>query len=187
MKKQAMRAMVLAVLMLLGVCATVALAALCISDPLRMQLADFLVEATFGIRVIGLVVCLLIACLYVAFCILPFTGKSAPDLKLKNDEEGTVSITASALEKLAEAAAKGIAGVKDVHVSVTTKGDSIAYDITATVLQSAVIPEVIGKMRERVAQYVSDRVGMQVKSVDVNVTSCVPDESQTAIVSKRVK
>jgi len=179
---------VLAVLMLLGVCAIIALAAVCISDPLRMQLADFLLNgATFGVRVAGLVFCLFIACLYLAFCILPFTGKTAPDLKLKNDEEGTVSIAATALEKLAEVAAKGIGGVKDVRVKVTTKGDSIAYNITATVLQTAVIPEVIGKMRERVAQYVSDRVGMQVKSVDVNVTSCVPDESQTAVVSKRVK
>lgn len=187
MKKQAMRATVLAVLMLLGIGAVIALAAVCISDPLRFQLADALINATFGMRVAGLVFCLLIVCLYAALCILPFTGKSAPDLKLKNDEEGTVSITASALEKLAEAAAKGISGVRDVRVHVSTKGDGICYFITATVLQTAVIPEVIGKMRERVSRYVSDRVGMQVKSVDVNVTACVADEAQTAIVTKRVK
>ena len=184
MKKQAMRATVLALLMILGIFAVGLLAAVCISDAIRWQLAELLTQASFGMRVAGLVFCLFVACLYVVFCILPFMGKHAPDLKLKNDEEGSVSITASALEKLAELAAANISGVKDVRVRVVTKGDCICYHITATVLQSAVIPEVIGKMRERVTQYVSDRVGMQVKSVDVNVTGCVQDENKTVVVAR---
>ena len=187
MKKQAMRAAVLAVLMILGIAAVALVIAVCFSDPLRLSVAQFLQDAGFGVRVAGLVGCLIVVCLYAAFCLLPFTGKHAPDLKLKNDEEGMVSITASALEKMAELVAKNMTGVRDVRVRVSTKGDRICYQISVTVLQSAVIPEVIGKMRERVAQYVSDRVGMQVASVDVNVIGCAQDESQTAVVSPRVR
>lgn len=184
MKKQARRAAVLAVLMLIGIIAVGALAAVCVSDSIRQIVVEYIAGAGFGLRVAGLVFCLVIVCLYAAFLLIPFTGKDEPDLTLKNDEEGNVSITASALEKMAELAAGNISGVRDVHVHVSTKGDNICYRITATVVQSAVIPEVIGKMRERVAQYVSDRVGMQVKSVDVNVTACVKDDSQTAVVSR---
>lgn len=187
MKRRAARIVVLTVLLLMVTVLCVGAAALMISDDLRMAFVAGLQQISFLQRVAVLCACVLVGILLVAYLILPVTGRQAPDMLLKDETGGCVSITAAALEKMAELAARGVSGVRDVRVRVMTHDGQIAYKLCISVTQSAVVPEVVDKMQHRVTCYVSDRLGKQVSGVDVNVTGCVQDETSTAVVTPRVK
>ena len=160
-------------------------AALMVSDALRQNVAAYLTQVSFGARVGILCGCVIFLVLMPVALVLPYTGKSAPDLTLKNEVTGQVSITAEALEKMVEMCVKNITGVHDVRVRVSTKNGQIAYRIQTRVSGSVSVPEVVEKMRARVTDYVSSRIGTAVCMVDVTVVGCVSD--QTAAVAPRVR
>jgi uncharacterized alkaline shock family protein YloU len=187
MKRRAARIVVLTVLLLVLTMLCACAAAVMISDGLRMEFIAALQQISFLQRVAVLVICVLFVALLAVYCILPITGKQAPDMLLKDEKGGSVSITAAALEKMAELAAKGVSGVRDVRVHVDTHDGQVSYNISVSVTHSAVVPDVVDKMQLRVMRYVSDRLGMQVSGVDVNVTGCVQDDTSTAVVTPRVK
>lgn len=86
---------------------------------------------------------------------------------VQETELGTVRISLKAVESLVQRAARQVQGVRDVKVDLRTDKQGVAITLTVAVAPDLAIPAVSDEIQHRVAQYITQTVGVIVTRVAV--------------------
>ena len=185
MNTKVVRSLIVTILIVILVAVAIGLIAMCIHADVREAVLVFFSNATVGIR--ALIMCgsalVVIASVFLIF--VPLFEKKVPDLSLKTLDNGDVSIRSSALEKLAELSIENVQGVKGAKIHVDTKDSILVYHVQLTVADNVKIPEVVDKVQRRITTYVTDRIGVPVHNVDVQVIACARDDTKPVVTRVR--
>lgn len=120
---------------------------------------------------------------FIFFLLLAITGLStrkSPRTVIHETELGEVRIAFTAVEGLALRAIQKIRGVKEATVVVEADSDGLRFDVEIVSSPDLNFPQLTSEIRNELAEYISDTVGIPVISSTVTVTK-ITTESRARV------
>ena len=100
-----------------------------------------------------------------------FKEKASSQTHVSETKFGAIKITINTLEDMTEKIAKNITGIKDAKTKIKSTPAGIAVFIEISVTSDINIPKITEETQNKVNDYISNQVGIQVEEVRILVSN----------------
>ncbi len=127
-------------------------------------------EASGGSLAVIIVVSVILLALALLVLVLEFSSRGRQDLLLiSSGEEGSASVDEGSVRLLAERAASGVSGVREVQCWVRERSSGLSISCRALTVMGSNVPELSDEIHKQIKETVSQYTGLPVADVKVTV------------------